>query len=122
MTDVQSLVIAGLGVATILGLLGMGVNGVRLLKGFKNGILAKGWKFISLAAFFFIYGISALDLSISGWIPLGVFAGVLGFSGALFQAIAALTFAYGCKAQYDAWNPKGMTKSSSVVVQSQTGS
>ena len=74
MSQIESLVVAGLSVATILGLMGMGVNSVRLLKGFKNGILASGWKFMSIAAFFFIYGIVALDLSISGWLPLGIFA------------------------------------------------
>ncbi len=110
MYDITSLIVAILGVTTILGILGMGVNAVRLLKGFKNGILAKGWKYISFAAFFFIYGIIALDLSVSTYLPSGLLPEILGYSGAAFQAIGGLTFAYGCKSQYDAWNPKGMSK------------
>ena len=110
MSYLTSLVVLALSVATILGLLGMGVNAVRLLRGFKNGFLAKGWKFIAIAAFFLIYGIIALDLSISSWLPAGIWTGILGFSGATCQAIGGLAFAYGCKSQYDAWNPKGMMK------------
>jgi hypothetical protein len=71
MDYLPNLIIAGLSIATIFGLLGMGVNAIRLLKSFRNGILAKGWKFISIAAFFLIYGIVALDLSISSWLPSG---------------------------------------------------
>ena len=96
--------------------MGMGVKlSVRLLKGFKSGILASGWKFISIAAFCFIYGIVALDLSISMWLPSGILTSILGYSGAAFQATGGLAFAYGCKAQYDAWNPKGMKNKSTVV-------
>jgi|SRR5579872_1686480 len=106
-----SSIVAILGVTTILGILGMGVNAFRLLRSFKNGVLAKGWKYISIAAFFFIFGIVALDLSVSSWLPSDVFTGILGYTGAAFQAIGGLTFAFGCKFQYDAWNPKGMKKS-----------
>src|ERR1700730_14585320 len=115
MSYLTSLVVLALSVATIFGLLGMGVNAIRLLRSFRNGILAKGWKFISIAAFFLIYGIVALDLSISSWLPSGIFTGFLGFSGATCQAIGGLAFAYGCKAQYDAWNPKGLKNDQTVA-------
>src|SRR5579871_2139685 len=108
MYDISTLIIGILGVTTILGIMGMGVNAVRLLRSFRNGVLAKGWKFISIAAFFLIYGIVALDLSVSTWLPAGMLTSLLGYSGAASQAIGGLAFAYGCKAQYDAWNPKGM--------------
>jgi len=52
----------------------------------------------------------ALDLSVSSWLPSDLFTSILGYTGAALQAIGGLTFAYGCKAQYDAWNPKGMKK------------
>src|ERR1700688_3855653 len=121
MSYLTEVIIVALSVATILGLLGMGVNVIRLLKSFRNGILAKGWKFIAIAAFFLIYGITALDLSISSWLPSGILIGFLGFSGATCQAIGGLAFAYGCKSQYDVWNPKGMTKTATNQKPLETG-
>ena len=117
MSDFTNLIVLGLSVVTIVGLFLMGINAVRLLKGFRNGVLARGWKFIAIAAFFLIYGIVALDLSISTWLPSGIFSEFLGYSGAACQALGGLAFAYGCKAQYDAWNPRGMKTARSQVTE-----
>ncbi len=88
----------------------MGINSARILKSLGRGVLAQGWKFIALSAFCFVYGIVALDLSVSSIIAISTVKAFLGYSGAAFQAIGALIMAFGIKSQYDAWNPKGMMK------------
>jgi hypothetical protein len=110
MTDITSIITAALGIVTVLGMLGMAFNSIRLLKSLRKGVLEKGWKYISIAAFCLVYGIAALDLSVAGLHSSYIVLGVLGYSGATFEAVGALSFAYGLKAQYDAWNPKGMPK------------
>jgi hypothetical protein len=122
MSELTEIITAVLGVATILGLFAMGVNAIRLLRSFRNGVLQKGWKYIAIAAFCLIYGIVGLDLSVSSWLPPGLLSGIMGYSGAAFQAIGGVTIAYGCKAQYDVWNPKGMKKSAAVAVSKATTS
>jgi hypothetical protein len=88
---------------------------IKLLRSMRNGVLEKGWRFIVFAAFCLIFGILALDLSISGLIGNNLLLEILGYAGASLQAVGGLGIAYGFKAQYDAWNPKGMRKKELTV-------
>ena len=92
----------------------MAFYAIRLLRSFRSGTLERGWKFIAFAAFCLIFGIIALDLSVAGLDVNGTVLEVMGYSGAALQAMGAITIAYGFKAQYDAWNPKGMRKDSAT--------
>ena len=113
--DATTIIVPALALATILGLLGMAVNATRILRSLRHGVLQKGWKYIAVAAFCLVYGILALDLSVSALFPSGILKGILGYSGAAFQAIGAISLAYGCKSQYDAWSPKGMKEALASV-------
>ncbi len=115
MSEITSVTTGILAVVTIAGLLAMAFNSVRLLRSLRSGVLERGWKFIAIAAFFLVYGIFALDISVAGMQTSNILLGFLGYSGATFQAAGALTFAYGFKAQYDAWNPKGMKKQAAAI-------
>jgi hypothetical protein len=110
MSDITSVITIALGVVTVAGLIGMAFNSVRVLHALRKGVLEKGWRFISIAAFLLIFGIIALDLSVSGLQLSSLLLGFLGYSGASLEALGALSFAYGLKSQYDAWNPKEMRK------------
>jgi hypothetical protein len=113
---ITNLIVLVLGVATVLGMLGMGINSIRLLRSLRAGVLEKGWKYISIAAFCLIYGILALDLSVASIFQSALLIGILGYSGAAFQAIGGITMAYGIKSEYDAWNPKGMKKPANTAL------
>ena len=99
-----------LGVVTLAGMAGTAFYAIRLMRSLRNGILERGWRFIVFAAFCLIFGIVALDLSLTGLSQNSLFLGILGYSGAALQAIGAIAIGYGFKAQYDVWNPKGMKK------------
>lgn len=89
----------------------MGYYSVRILRGFKGGILSKGWKFICIAVPFLIFGQLTTGLGNSDKILVqGEIFSVLGASLSL---VGGILIVIGFKTQYNAWNPKGM-KSPSI--------
>ena len=108
MSVLESTVSAILGIATLAGMAGTAFYAFKLLGSLRNGVLEKGWKFIVFAAFCLIFGITTLDLSVAGIDVSNTLLELMGCSGAVLQAIGAITIAYGFKTQYDAWNPKEM--------------
>jgi hypothetical protein len=85
----------------------MGFYSVRILKSFRGGVLSRGWKYISIAVPFLISGqlMSGLGNSQSLAMTQQEILRVVGMS---LSAIGGLLIVVGFRAQYQAWNPKGM--------------
>ncbi len=85
----------------------MGFYSIRILKSFRGGVLSKGWKYISIAVPFLIFGqlMSGLGNSQSLVMTQQEILRVVGIS---LSAIGGLLIVVGFRAQYQAWNPKGM--------------
>jgi hypothetical protein len=96
-----------LGLITIVVWALMGFYSVKILKGFKGGVLGTGWKYISFAVPFLVLG--QLATGITGLENFGANqVDVLQGVGAIFSIVGGLMMVIGFKAQFDAWNPRGM--------------
>jgi hypothetical protein len=111
LTDVVTLIIEIVGgsmlvFGTIAIWIAMGYYSIRLLRSFRGGILSNGWKYICIAVPFLVSGQLTTGLGGSGA------NGVLMVFGASLSAIGGLMIVIGFRAQYRAWNPKGMKSTS----------
>jgi hypothetical protein len=99
---------AALGLAfsiiTIAVFVAMGFYAFKNLKGFKGGLLSRGWKFISIAVFFFIGGQFFLDAgagqAISGLQSVAQYNIVF---GSLMETIGGFLLVMGFRAQNNIW-------------------
>jgi hypothetical protein len=91
-------------VATIGVFIAMGFYAVKNLKGFKGGLLSKGWKYISIAVFFFIAGQLFLDSgagqAIRGMAPIAQYN--IAF-GSLMETLGGALLVMGFRAQNNIW-------------------
>jgi hypothetical protein len=111
MTDVIQLIFIILAGSTIVfGTIAiwilMGYYSIRLFRSFKGGVLSYGWKYICIAVPFLIFGQLATGLGNSN--PLTVAEEILRSGGAAFFLLGGIMIVIGFRAQYKAWNPKGM--------------
>lgn len=90
---------------TIAVFIAMGFYAIKNLRGFKGGLLSKGWKYISIAVFFFIAGQLFLDTgggqAIRG---LSTAGGYSIFLGSVMETIGGLFLVLGFRAQNNVWN------------------
>ncbi len=84
----------------------MGYYSVRILRSFKGGILSKGWKYISIAVPFLIFGQLSTGMGSSDDILIQ--AEILKTLGASLSLVGGIMIVIGFRNQYNSWNPKGM--------------
>ncbi len=85
----------------------MGYYSVRILRGFRGGVLTKGWTFVCLAVPFLIFGQLASGIGNSQ--SLGMISQeALRVLGITLSAVGGLFLVLGFRAEYKAWNPKGI--------------
>jgi hypothetical protein len=89
----------------------MGYYSIRLMRSFRGGILSNGWKYICIAVPFLVFGQLTTGLGGSGA------NSILMVFGASLSAIGGLMIVIGFRAQYGAWNPKGMKSTSTQIDQ-----
>ena len=82
----------------------MGFYAMKNLRGFKGGVLSRGWRFISIAVFFFIAGQFFLDSgagqAISGVQSIAQYNIVF---GSLMETLGGLLLVIGFRAQNNIW-------------------
>lgn len=82
----------------------MGFYATKNLRGFKGGLLSKGWKFISIAVFFFIAGQLFLDSgageAIRGLQSIAQYNIEL---GSVMETLGGLLLVLGFRAQNNVW-------------------
>ena len=87
----------------------MGYYSVRLLRGFRGGVLSRGWKYISIAVPFLIFGQILTGLGSPN--SVATFdQEILKVLGATLDALGGLMIVLGFRAQYHAWNPKELRR------------
>jgi hypothetical protein len=102
-------------VVTIGVFVAMGFYAIKILRGFKGGLLGKGWRFIAIAVFFFIAGQLFLD-SGAGQATRGLqsIAQYNILLGSLMETFGGLLLVVGFRAQNNIWKmEKSSTKASS---------
>ena len=87
----------------------MGYYSVRILRSFRGGVLSKGWKYVSIAVPFLIFGQIATSYGSNNAFTT-VDQEILRVLGASLAALGGLMIVLGFRAQYNAWNPKEMKK------------
>jgi hypothetical protein len=93
----------------------MGIYGVRMLRGFRGGVLQEGWNLMAYSAFFFILGQVFLlggagqALKDIGIAPYNIML------GSSLETIGGLLLVMGFRAQYKIWHPKGLKAASSTA-------
>jgi hypothetical protein len=87
----------------------MGYYSMRILRSFRGGVLSKGWTFVSVAVPFLIFGQLVNGFGSSQSLTM-VSQETLRVIGASLSAIGGLLIVLGFRAQYKAWNPKGMKR------------
>ena len=105
MVDITTMLLGlAFSVTTIGVFIAMGFYAVKNLRGFKGGLLSRGWKFISIAVFFFIAGQLFLD-SGSGQAlrGLGEIAQYNIAFGSLMETLGGLFLVLGFRAQNNIW-------------------
>jgi hypothetical protein len=105
---ITSLLSTVIGIVTLAGMIATAFYAIKLLRTMRRGLLEKGWRLTVFAAFCLICGIFGLDVSLAGSNLHNIVLEIIGYSGAVLQAIGAITIAYGFKSQYDVWNPNEM--------------
>ena len=95
----------------------MGYYSIRILKSFKGGLLGKGWRFISIAVPFLVFG--QLATSMGGSSSVVLQEQILKVIGASLSAIGGLMIVIGFRSQFKLWTPKGMS-SEKKAAQEQT--
>ena len=96
----------------------MGYYSIRILKSFKGGLLGKGWRFISIAVPFLVFGQLATSMGGSSSASL-LQDQILKVIGASLSAIGGLMIVIGFRSQFKLWTPKGMS-SEKKAAQEQT--
>ena len=87
----------------------MGYYSVRILHSFRGGVLSKGWTFVSVAVPFLISGQLVTGIGSSQSLAMDS-QETLRVIGASLSALGGLLIVLGFRAQYKAWNPKGMKR------------
>ena len=105
MVDVSSIILSLVfSVVTIGVFIAMGFYAVKNLKGFKGGLLSKGWRYISIAVFFFIAGQLFLDSGAGQAIRgLQTIAQYNIAFGSLMETLGGLFLVMGFRAQNNIW-------------------
>lgn|SRR5487761_709124 len=105
MVDITTMVLSLIfSVVTIGVFIAMGFYATKNLRGFKGGLLSKGWKFISIAVFFFIAGQLFLDSgageAIRGLQSIAQYNIEL---GSVMETLGGLLLVLGFRAQNNVW-------------------
>ena len=105
MVDISNIVLGLiLSVATIGVFIAMGFYAVKNLKGFKGGLLSKGWRYISIAVFFFIAGQLFLDSGAGQ--AIGGMASIAQYNiafGSLMETLGGALLVMGFRSQNNIW-------------------
>ncbi len=104
-----------IGLAFMIGTLGvfaaMGYYAIKILRTLRGGILQNGWRYIAIAAFPFILGqLFLLGGAGQALANLGIAQFNIAL-GSILETVAGLFLVIGFRAQYSAWNPKGLESS-----------
>jgi hypothetical protein len=113
MVDISSVVLgSAFSLATIAVFVAMGFYAVKNLKGFKGGLLSNGWRFISIAVFFFIAGqlflVTGSGQALQG---LGLTAQYNVAFGSLMETFGGALLVLGFRAQNNVWKTKKLAPS-----------
>jgi hypothetical protein len=105
MADISSMTLGlSFSAVTIGVFVAMGFYAVKNLRGFKGGLLSKGWRYISIAVFFFIAGQFFLDSGAAQAINgIQSFAQYSITLGSLMETIGGFLLVLGFRAQNNVW-------------------
>jgi hypothetical protein len=107
----------------ILGTLGvfaaMGYYAIKILRGFKGGVLHQGWNLMAASALFFIVGqLFLLGGAGQALRDIGIAQDSIALGSAL-ETIGGLLLVMGFRTQYNIWNPKQLLKNQQPAKQKQ---
>ena len=88
----------------------MGFYSVKILRSFKGGALSKGWKYVCIAVPFLVFGQLISGIGGSTSIALLQEGAIFKVIGVALSAIGGLLMVIGFRAEFNAWNPKGLNK------------
>lgn len=95
-------------VATFGVFVAMAYYAVKILRGFRGGVLQSGWNLMACSAFLFIFG----QLFLLGGAGQALKeAGIAQYNialGSVLETAGGLLLVLGFRAQYKIWKPKGM--------------
>lgn len=105
MFDISSIALGlAFSVITIGVFIAMGYYAVKNLRGHKGGLLSKGWRYISIAVFFFIAGQLFLDSGAGQAIGgLGMIAKYNVAFGSLMETLGGAFLVMGFREQNNIW-------------------
>ena len=86
----------------------MGFYSVKILRSFKGGALSKGWKYVCIAVPFLVFGQLISGIGGSSSVTLLQEGTVIKVIGDCLSAIGGLLMVIGFRAEFKAWNPKGL--------------
>jgi hypothetical protein len=116
-TEIISL---GFVIGTFAVFVAMAYYAVKILRGFKGGLLQEGWRMMALSAFLFIFGQLFL-LGGAGQALAKINIAQYNITiGSALETLGGLLLVLGFRAQYKIWNPKKMIEQRERAIAAQS--